>query len=157
MNNIYKYYSQLLNMIEISNLIPILLFGILISVCGLFEAPYDRSHMIVCEGHLCIKDNFNTCTPAYGNIIENDFNIYIEIRELKDNGRCETFIRLEEINLDEVPDNLRSIASLATGASMICEVEAHEKDILLRGEFDKSMLNRCNGILANALSTAMKD
>lgn len=157
MNNIYKYYSQLLNMIEVSNLIPIFLFGILISVCGIFEAPYDRSHMIVCETQSCLEQNFNTCTPAYGNILENDFNIYFEIRELKENERCLTYIRLEEINLDEVPENIRGIASLATGASMICEVEAHEKDNLLRGKFDKSMLSKCNGILANALQTAISE
>jgi hypothetical protein len=155
MNNIYKSYSQLPNMIEVTNLIPFLLLGFMVGICGFFDAPYDRSHMVICDGEECLKANFDNCNPAYGNIIEDDFNIYFEIRGMKENGRCETYVRLDEINLEEVPENFRGIANLATGASMICEVENYEKEALLRGEFDKSMLSRCNGILANALETVI--
>jgi hypothetical protein len=141
-------------MIEVaSNLIPFLLLFSLIGVCGLFDMPYDRSHMIVCEGDACLKENFNTCTPAYGNIIDKNSNVYFEIRGLKSNNKCEIFVKLEDLNTEIVPEDLRSLANLAIGRSMICEAEAHQKDVILRGVFDKDMLKNCNGVLANALES----
>jgi hypothetical protein len=138
-------------MIEISNLIPFFLLFSLIGVCGLFDMPYDRSHMIVCEIPECLSLNFDSCTPAYGNIVDDDYNLYFEVRGLKDNGKCEIYLRLEDMNLDEVPEDYRSAASLAIGRSMVCETEGYEKQRVLMGDFDKEMLSKCNGVLANIL------
>ncbi len=113
--------------------------------------------MVVCENEFCLKENLNLCNPAYGNIIEDDFNIYFEIRGLNENGKCKTYVRLDDINLDEVPENFKGIANLAIGTDMVCEIEENEKDALLRGEFDKSMLSKCNGILVNVLGAVAED
>jgi hypothetical protein len=140
-------------MIEVSNLVPFLLFGFIISVCGLFDMPYDKSSMVVCEGDMCLRDNFNSCTPAYGNMANENYNVYFEIRGLKDNGKCEIFVKLEDINMEVVPEEFQSVANLAIGRSMICEAEEYQKEEVLKGNFDKTMLSNCNGVLANALET----
>lgn len=153
MNNLYKYYSQLLNMIEVTNLMPFLLVGFLIGICGLFEAPYDRSNMAVCDDDTCLKNNFQECAPAYGNLVSEDYDIYFEVRGLKDNGKCEVYIQLNQINSDKVPDEIKTVANLAKGSSMICEVNEKDKNKVLSSQFDSSLLENCNGVLANALST----
>lgn len=140
-------------MIEATNLIPFLLVGFLIGICGLFEAPYDRSHMIICNDDNCLKNNFQECAPAYGDLISADYNIYFEVRGLKENGKCEVYIQLNEINSDKVPDEIRTVANLAKGSSMICEVDEEQKDKVLSSQFDSSLLENCNGVLANALVT----
>ena len=140
-------------MIQASNLIPFILFGLLIGFCVLFEAPYDRSHMVVCGDDSCLKNNFQLCEPAYGDLVSPDYNIYFEVRGLKDNGKCEVYIKLNEINSDKVPEEIKTIANLAKGSSMICEVDEKDKDKVLSSQFDSSLLEDCNGVLANALVT----
>lgn len=139
-------------MIETNCIISFLLFGALIGLCGFFESPYDTSGMDICNDESCLKNNFEECTPSYGNMKTEDYDIYYEVRGLK-NDKCEVFIRLDEINLDEVPEELRGIANLAKGSSMLCEVKDEDKSKLINGDFDESMLNNCNGVLANALKT----
>jgi len=145
--------------IGFSGIVPFIMFGMLIGLCGFFEPSHNNNNVLIdnsyeqihCYDDTCLKEQFIICEPSYGNINNQIFTAYVEINGETSNGKCEVYVRLDDLNSSAIPESYKMFTSFAVGSDMVCEVEDNEKNLLIEGKFDKNLISKCNGNLANIL------
>lgn len=141
-------------MIGVNELVPMFLFTLLIGFCGFF-GPSARNveGMEGCYDDTCFLQSFEECSLSYGTINTDIVTIYMEVLGPNNQGTCDVYVRLDNINSSKVPDEYKTFSDVAKYSDMNCKLNNVQRDLLLSGQFNEELINNCEGSLATVLKS----
>lgn len=144
---------------------PIMLLIGLLGICGQGSnidaaenekyKPIEDLTLEECTTDRCMVEALEECSPAQEDIDRNGTKIHAEIRGKAKDNSCIVYMRLDELNPDILPSEMKFLASGIEGADMVCALTNEEADQMLAGKAGPEVLDKCNGPLKEYIKLAI--
>ncbi|MGC8924117.1 MAG: hypothetical protein ACP5KJ_02920 [Candidatus Micrarchaeia archaeon] len=128
----------------------------IIGLCGFFENPMAQDKYVAvgytgqattCLNAKCFEEKFAAGEPAQYDLKDENVQIHMEVRGKSKSGNTVVYLRIDDFNESQVPENMRIIAKNAKGSDMVCALDSSDVDKIMAGNVDKTMLDNCDGPL----------
>lgn len=143
--------------------IPLGLILLVGGLCGFLTGAEQQKYkpsenqpvMKTCTTQECFQQSILSGAPAEYDLNEQGASMHMEIRGKSDLGDTIAYIRLDEIDESQIPEEYRLIAGSIKGADMVCALSDDNVQKMMAGEIDESILDKCDGTLKSFVQIAV--